>query len=174
MSLTRGSFENLDLFDVSVFAGHSRVHSSHWWHHILGLSYHSLKGRRSWMSLEILFLSIGPLSTCTNTDKSKEFFTYEMFSVLFPANKTYSNRNFLFICDICRLISNWCVNDGSLAVVNYAIENLLCWKMISFWISGLVYLEIQGASSRWSRRTEFSFGNRDSIAIKLLCFAFPS
>ena len=41
-------------------------------------------------------------------------------------------------------------------------------KMISFWISGLVYLEIRGAFSRWSCRTEFSFTNKDSIAIKLL------
>ena len=44
---------------------------------------------------------------------------------------------------------------------------LLKKNMMSFWLSGHVYLEIRGVFSRWSRRTEFSFANRDSIAIKL-------
>ena len=57
--------------------------------------------------------------------KSKEFFTYEMFPVLFPANKTYTNKDLLFICNISRLVN---INDRSLAIVNYAIEYLLCWK----------------------------------------------
>ena len=43
-----GHKQHLDLLDGSVFAHHSRAHSSHWHHHILGLLYHSLKDRH-WM-----------------------------------------------------------------------------------------------------------------------------